>query len=350
MTFAYIWSVFKKVDDVAPRDKLVLAALAFCRDYKTGLCNPSYKTIARMTGFKDSTVENSVKHLLEKTDYLEKKSGISQEGNTSNQYTLHLPLDECPESLRKGLNLDCKSAEKGSAAYGGNPPAQGNSTPAAVEPYPHGGGTLPSQSGTKEDINKINLTTTSNNNKKGVGKVEDDFAEYKFDEEVKQKFKLFWKEYPQCPHKQRCKIPDCLRQYQLQRNEYKEGKEAYDNKVLESLAAWKKFWKSTDIDPQYIPSPLNFIGKRLYTILPDTPTSQGENNQTYQEKVYAQAKHNMEAEIAKGNNPWELCEERCANFVDGKCTANCQIPLNCYEFQRPPEDCKRFKEIAPSKA
>ena len=46
--------------------------------------------------------------------------------------------------------------------------------------------------------------------------------------------------------------------------------------------------------------------------------------------------------VASRTYKWTLCEERCANFKDGRCTMGIKVPPDQCEWPCPPQGCRHF--------
>lgn len=140
MSYEYSLAVYKNVKNTTPTQQAVLAALAFCRNHKTGQCNPSHQTLSDMTHFGANTIPRAIKE-LESSGYLTRKLAKRKGANPSYHYVLTLPLDGC---RRKNAGIDAADAD-GDAGEPRLSPKGDASIPAAPAPAPHGDGTYPPQ-------------------------------------------------------------------------------------------------------------------------------------------------------------------------------------------------------------
>ena len=302
MSFESVDRVFQNVSDTTPLAQSVLVALAHCRNHKTGACHPSIATLSRMTHFSESSVKNARQELKERK-YISWTTTYDPETktNTKCNYTLNLP------SSSKGARVALED---------------GTTCPTGGQQVSGGGGTT--------RLHNQNIQPEYNQNTTSVvGDV--------------GLFEEFWKAYPQFAagrplrtegnKKQACKT------YADFRAHYEGGGEAFDKVVMKSLEEWRVCEQWSKDGGRYIPNPQNFLNKKKWNENP-TPDAQPEEDPLKREveELIAAAKTDR--------GMWVLCEERCANYSDCKCSTGHSIPPAMDpQGERPPEECKEFTAL-----
>lgn len=186
----------------------------------------------------------------------------------------------------------------------------------------------------------------------------------KYGKEATEAFERFWKAYPDnCPYKTVSAKSNCIKNFAEQRAGWQDAK-AYDEKILEAVAAWKKSQDWTR-DPKFIHAPGNFIGKRIWMNASEIPPTEEElKKQREEEEAKQRAEYERKrAEVkderlrkraeleAQGVDIWKECRELCANFVDGECCYNATLPPPYIGSARPTENCRLYlkrESIAPA--
>ena len=89
MSYGHILAAWK-VTGLAPREKVVLLALADCMNATTGMCFPSAQRISEMTGLHHRSVWTVLGLLEEKGVITRINRELEGGGQGSNRYLLHL--------------------------------------------------------------------------------------------------------------------------------------------------------------------------------------------------------------------------------------------------------------------
>lgn len=308
-------AVYWNVHDTSPAQQSVLAALAFCHNSKTGRCDPSVSTISDMTHFGRSSVNRALDKLKEKhyITWISGGKGKKAEAN-SNKYTLYLPVttshsDTPPVSERDGDRLT------------------------VIHPL--------SQSETQK---RIESKSNPNLKKELAGLVGDAFDKAAKPQAPKVAldnaeaaenvglFNDFWAAYPACKYKTPVARGECAKSYAQLRRQSSDG-DAFDKMILASLNAWRESKQWERDGGKYIPAPINFFMKEYWTMNPEPADPEA--------KLRVEKKKKL-LELAKKTESWNLCQERCEKFKDGKCSAGVRIPPDKDEIPIPSEECLHF--------
>jgi len=316
MSFAYSKAVYWEVHDTTPTEQSVLAALAFCHNKDTGRCDPSAATISEMTHFGKASVNRALVSLRDKNriSWVSGGKGKKSESN-SNKYTLYLSAtvshSDTPTiserdreylTVRHSLShsetqkiIERKSNKKLTNELAG---LVGKSFEEAAKPR----------------VPEVPLAAPPESAETGV-------------------FEKFWSAYPNCIYKKPNAKARCCALYMQLRGNAPDAA-AFDEMVLAALEAWRRS-EGWNVDGgRYISAPINFFAKRLWEIKPTSsdPT----------DKLTAWLGNVRLENFMRDLDAWCLCEERCANFKDGKCTEGQTIPPDKREWPIPPEECHHF--------
>jgi hypothetical protein len=314
--------VYWNIRDTSPTEQSVLAALAFCHNGKTGRCDPSTSTISEMTHFGVASVIRALVSLKEK-NYISWISGRNSKkgGAVSNKYTLYLsgtpsqsdiPLSQSdipPLSEREGQSIT------------------------VIYPLSH-----------SDRQKRIEKETNTNLTKEMAGLVGKSFLEAAKPQAPKEPsgcsdavaddvFDDFWAAYPDCIYKTPSAKARCGALYAQLRGDASDGAE-FDGKVLAALSSWRASGQWTKDGGRYIPAPINFFARRLWEVDPG-PSEPDEKP--------AAAKMPASSGVSGGKGlDWRLCEERCARFSGGRCSAGLSVPPDSGPWPLPPEECERY--------
>jgi len=146
-------------------------------------------------------------------------------------------------------------------------------------------------------------------------------------------FDDFWAAYPDCIYKTPSAKARCGALYAQLRGDASDGAE-FDGKVLAALSSWRASGQWTKGGGRYIPAPINFFARRLWEVDPG-PSEPAEKP--------AAAKSPASRGVSGGKGlDWRLCEERCARFSGGRCSAGLSVPPDSGPWPLPPEECERY--------
>ena len=314
MSFEYSKAVYWNVHDTSPAQQSVLAALAFCHNSKTGRCDPSVSTITDMTHFGRETVYRALNDLKDKLHYITWISGgkgKKAEAN-SNKYTLYLPVatshsETPPVSERDGDRLTVRH------------PLSQSETQKRIESK--------SNPNIKKELAGLVGDAFVEAAKPQAPKVAPDNAE---SAEKIGAFEEFWAAYPNCNYKFNKK--KTAEMYAQQRDQSSDG-DAFDKMILASLKAWRGSEQWEKDGGKYIPTPINFFTKEYWAMKPEPADPEAKLREEKKKKLL---------ELAKNPESWILCQERCAKFKEGKCSAGVRIPPDKDEIPIPSEECLHF--------
>lgn len=356
MSIIHTNAVYYGVHDTTPTQQSVLAALAYRFNIKDRKCFPSIDMLCNMTHLGRSTVIRALKDLHDMKYISWTSGGKNGDCYYRNKYALYLPIQDA-----EGDDT------------GGDDPSQSDTSPVPQldSPCP-AAGLPPSQSGTtpvplRDTINNIKIKETltnnpTNNGKDGLmdgdfnfssnkgqkghgGKKQKEEESQQIDKETKRGFDDFWNGYPdECRCKTEMTKHSALQTYEQARAASGDGKK-FDATIRASLLTWLKSKQWSAENGRFIPAPLNFILKNYWKKMPkvdERPLEMANSNEEKEEKRAALAKE-IEDLVRNGYNVWHLCEDRCANFVDGKCCEGAPFPPEFAHNPNPPESCSRFK-------
>lgn len=305
-------------------EQAILAALAFCQNHETGQCNPSIQTLSEMTHFGLTAIK-SARSQLKKLGYISWATQDDGSRCSTCEYVLKLPSqpDRSPDAL---------------------PPVATRPTPRSADDSPLGRQATP-----KDNTKDNNNQKTKNELARLVG---DEFVEAgrpKGSPKVsgvptpddEAAFERFWTAYPnKCPYKTVYSKKNCLKLYAMLRHDAQDAR-AFDAEVLNSLEnKWKVNDLWTDGDPKHIKAPVNFLANRYWEIEPEPSKSR--------DPVHDFLMKAMEMSRAQEMQPskvWLLCEERCARYADGACSAGIAIAPEMDDPPYPPEQCWHFQAL-----
>ena len=155
------------------------------------------------------------------------------------------------------------------------------------------------------------------------------------------RFEEFWnnypdrKNYPNFQYKTEAAKLNCRNAYVKLRKTWQDNAPAFDEKVLSSLELWKRSEQWNKCGGRFINAPINYLCNGRWEEDP-TPRDPAEQQQEEIRKAKLD-------EIQNDPKAWELCEERCANIVDGKCTKGVTIPPSeDIDRPHPPEECPYY--------
>lgn len=369
MSYQHVRAVYYNVpyDDTNPTQQSVLAALAFHLNHATGLCCPSVETLMHVTRHARRTIYAALSH-LKRMSYVSVGKAFSVGGRQYNTYTLSLPMnsggggdgsaDERLSEENGGVSEEIMrlfGSESVDGAEGGAPDAQAGAQDA---PPPCGTCTdTVRQMHPKNNI-KSNIKNYNNLHNKTIGElaalvggrfnslvkpsVEKPLSdEESVDRVVWGAFERFWTEYPAiCPYKHDQGKLKCYGLYEQARAKFGDG-EKFDAAVRDAVARWSKSaaWQT---NAGIIPAPINFLARCYWETSPKDAVAPQPVVDVERKRKEDEARKRLADAEARGENIWQLCLERCANFVDGRCIEGARTPPAFCLTPRPPEECRKF--------